>query len=608
MESSYVRMILQALYEYYNRLVEEEDPRIAPPGYQQKEIPWIIVLDKEGNFKGLEETWYEEGSYKRARTFQVPTVVKDRRGLKISANLLWDNPDYILGMTYVDKNLSDKQKDRLNTSLPQKRAAFLKRLKDELGDLNDDGLKAVIAFLERGNFSAVVESQVWKEYVENGGNINIGFRFEVERRLICERPMVRKYIQGNALRIDGEFQTCLVTGKDLPALRLHSSFTGLGKNAQPSGAYIVSFNKGAFNSYGKDQSFNAPVSSEAEFAYSTALSLLLSKDSRQQLRVGDTKTVFWTASKSRMEDVFAEFFQGTVSANDHETTPIRELFCSTESGVVPIEEDLTAFFVAGLSPFGPRIAIRFWYAGTVAEVARNIRQHFEDCMIVHGPKDGDHLPLFRLLVSTALQGKADNIQPNLAGSLMNAILVGKPYPQTLLSSAVRRVRAEREVPYARAALIKACLNRQTRYFGKNLQEVTMALDRTIANPGYLLGRLFAVLENIQEQAQPGINATIRDRFYASASSTPAVAFPHLLKISNHHLSKIKKEKHGMAVNLEKEIGQIMNGLDGGFPGHLKLEDQGRFAVGYYQQRQDRFSKKTVEQGDASSESEKEEAA
>ena len=115
----------------------------------------------------------------------------------------------------------------------------------------------------------------------------------------------------------------------------------------------------------------------------------------------------------------------------------------------------------------------------------------------------------------------------------------------------------------------------------------MALDVTNTNPGYRLGRLFAVLEKIQEEASPGINATIRDRFYGSASGTPVAAFPHLMKLKNHHLAKL--ENRGRAVNLEKIVGEIMDGLDD-FPTHLSLQDQGRFAVGYYHQRQDFFKK------------------
>jgi CRISPR-associated protein Csd1 len=229
--------------------------------------------------------------------------------------------------------------------------------------------------------------------------------------------------------------------------------------------------------------------------------------------------------------------------------------------------------------------VRFWYEGTVQQILDHIEQHFDDCTIIHGPKQPETLSLFRLLVSTAVQGKSENIQPNLAGDMMRAILAGTPYPKSLLSSAIRRVRAEREITYPRAALIKAVLARDARYYNSNQKEVGMSLDITNNNTGYRLGRLFAVLEKVQEEANPGLNATIRDRFYGAASSTPVAVFALLMKLKNHHIAKL--ENRGRAINFEKLIGEIMSGISE-FPAQLPLPDQGRFAVGYYHQRQDFF--------------------
>jgi CRISPR-associated protein Csd1 len=213
--------------------------------------------------------------------------------------------------------------------------------------------------------------------------------------------------------------------------------------------------------------------------------------------------------------------------------------------------------------------------------------------MVHGPKQPEYLSLFRLLVSTATQSKAENVPPNLAGDFMKAILAGTPYPHTLLATAVRRCRAEQDVSYPRAALIKACLTRANRYYSPDEKEVGMSLDTTNTSPGYLLGRLFAVLERAQESASPGINATIRDRFYGAASGTPVAVFPHLMKLKNHHIAKL--EYKGQVVNLERQIGEIVAKLDAesAFPPHLSLQEQGRFAVGYYHQRQDFFTKKDL---------------
>jgi CRISPR-associated protein Csd1 len=357
-----------------------------------------------------------------------------------------------------------------------------------------------------------------------------------------------------------------------------------------------------FDSYGKLQSYNAPISKKSAFAYTTALNELLSKNSYQKLFVGDTSTVFWAEKKTGLEDIFADIFGGRTTKENPEQVnkAIRILYEAPKAGVPPLKDDnYTRFFVLGLAPNVARIAVRFWHAGTVGETARHILQHFDDCSIVHGPNQPKHLPLFRLLDSTALQGKQENIPPKLAGDCMKAILADTLYPKTLLSAIIRRCRAEQSkrdpntgkllenVSYPRAALLKAVLTRTARFYKQPEKEVGMALDTRNSNIGYRLGRLFATLEKIQEEASPGINATIRDRFYGAAAGIPVAAFPHLMKLKIHHLSKLANR--GRAVNLEKVIVEIMDGIID-FPTNLALQDQGRFAVGYYHQRQAFFAK------------------
>lgn len=271
---------------------------------------------------------------------------------------------------------------------------------------------------------------------------------------------------------------------------------------------------------------------------------------------------------------------------DRNVRAVTSLYKAIDQGLLENDEGRAKFFVLGLAPNAARIAIRFWHHGTVAEMAVRIRQHFDDLAIARSPHDPPYLSLFRLLVSVATLGKADNIPPNLGGEMMRSVLADLPYPHTLLAAAVRRIRAEHEVTYPRTAVLKACINRATRYTHTEIkEELKVSLDESNINTGYRLGRLFAVLEKIQEEANPGINATIRDRYYGAASSTPVTVFPTLLKLKNHHLSKL--ENRGRAVNLEKRIGEIMDGIND-FPTQLPLADQGRFAVGYYHQRQDFF--------------------
>lgn len=582
-------MILQSLANYYDRLAQAG--KIAPLGFKRVEIPFIIILNLQGDFVGLLDTRSQAGKKLIARSFLVPEE-RGRSGSKAwqTANLLWDHYGYVLGWPKSDsaehREMAHKQHGVF--------VAEVKKLLEKYPA--DKEIGAVYHFLSAGNFAKVFAHSLWKECTKIPG-CNLSFSIEGQTRLVCENAHVKAFISttAGAGAADEEEDAsmsevediCLITGEKAPLARLHprTPIPGAKSNAK-----IVSFQKNmGFDSYGKQQSYNSPVSKKAAFAYTTALNQLLAKDSRQKLFVGDASTVFWAAKSNPMEDWFADFFgEPAKGESGQENEAIRTLFAAPKSGAPPLDDDLTPFYVLGLAPNAARIAVRFWYNGTVGSVAKNIKQHFEDCSIVHGPNQPEHLSLFRLLVSTALQGDSKNVQPNLSGDFMKAILDGTPYPQTLLSSVIRRCRAERDITYPRAALIKALLVREVRYYNKNIKEVGMSLDLSNNNQGYRLGRLFAVLEKIQEESSPGINATIRDRFYGSASGTPVAAFPLLMKLKNHHLAKL--ENRGRAMNLEKLIGEIMDGISD-FPTHLNLQEQGRFAVGYYHQRQDFFTKK-----------------
>lgn len=585
-------MILQALVGYYDRLTGVGS-EMAPEGFETKGIPFLVVIGRAGEFKGLEDTRTIDGRKKQARQFRVPKAEKRSSG--VAANLLWDNTAYVFGRPKPD---AKKDPDKLAARAVEQHAAFIARVENAIpAPVADEGVAAVLRFLKNGDFTAVFKDPLWQEVEETGGNV--AFRLDGDDRLVCQRDAVTAAVSEQAALGTGDAkQQCLITGMpDTPA-RLHSSIKGV-RGAQTTGGNIVSFNLPAFTSQGKEQGYNAPVGSRAEHAYTTALNTLLARDSRQRMLVGDNTAVFWAEREHPMEKLFADFFgEPPKGESKQDTEAVRALYTAPQTGTMPLFEDETRFFVLGLSPNASRLAVRFWYAGSVGEVAGNIKQHFDDIAITHAPRAPDHLSLFRLLVSTAMEGKADNIQPNLAGEVMKSILAGTPYPRTLLSSAVRRVRAEQEVTYPRASLIKACLVRDSRFYRRTQKEVAMSLDSANANTGYRLGRLFAVLEKIQEEANPGINATIKDRFYGAASSTPVTGFFVPMKLKNHHLAKL--ENRGRAVNFDRMIGEIMEGLDD-FPAHLALPDQGRFAVGYYHQRQAFFTRKpaTQEEGGAS---------
>jgi CRISPR-associated protein Csd1 len=378
----------------------------------------------------------------------------------------------------------------------------------------------------------------------------------------------------------------LVTGESGVIARTHSR-TSIDKDTKS----LVGIQKNSgYDSYGKEQGYNAPIIQSTEFAYVTALNTLL-KSKTQRILVGDASTVFWSEKQSSFESDFAFFFKEPEKDDpDAGTQRVKALFESVNSGTYIEDDGDKRFYILGLAPNAARISIRFWQVGTISEFALRIKQYFEDFAIVKPPKEPEYYSIWRILVNVAAQDKSENIPPNLAGEFMRSILEGTPYPATLLQACLRRIHSDTEnrVKPVRAAVIKAYLNRYYRFYpNQNHKEVTMELDTNQPSIGYQLGRLFAALEKIQEEANPGINATIRERFYGAACATPVTVFTTLLRLKNHHLAKL--DNKGRVVYFERLLGEIMsNFMD--FPAHLDLHEQGRFAIGYYHQRQAFFNK------------------
>ncbi len=574
-------MILQSLYNYYQRKAALDADSIAPEGFEYKEIPFVIVIDKQGKFVDLQDTRESDGKKLRAKSYLVPQGAKKTSGVK--SNLLWDNNEYVLGISF---------RDEPDEKVQERHKAFCALLADVFGSTPPDEIRSVLAFLGNTEEKTKLQNSVlWPKIVaEKGGNFT--FRMEGDTEIIAAKETVQNTLrQAQATAPDGSTGICLVTGEESEIERLHPSIKGVW-GSQTSGANIVSFNARSYESYGYEnaQGLNAPVGTQAAFAYTTALNTLLGKDSKQRVQIGDASTVFWAEKATPFEDLFGDIITDPKDDPDRHVKAVESLYKSAIRGERPVTDEETKFYILGLAPNAARIAVRFWYVATVAEISGHIVHHFDDTEIFHSPNQHPYLSVFRLLSSIATQEKSENIPPNLAGDTMRAIIAGTPYPATLLQAAIRRNRATQDVHYARAALIKACLNRSNRYYNKHEKELTMALDPENTNIGYNLGRLFAVLEKIQEEANPGLNATIRDRYYGAASSTPISVFSTLMKLKNHHLSKL--DNRGRAHNFEKEIGEIMSHIDT-FPNILKLDDQGRFAIGYYHQRQQFFTKKST---------------
>ncbi len=567
-------MILQALDAYYRRKQADPDPsrRLPAFGLEDKEIPFILEINAQGRLIQVADTRSGEGKKKTAQRFLVPQGVKKTSG--VAANLLWDTAEYVLG---VDTRGKPER-------VAEQHAAFQARIESLPETAREDaGIRAVMAFLDGFQPEALHGLPVWDEIMAS--NPLMTFRLHGDLDLVCQRPAVVAALAGqNDDEPDG---ICLVSGEAASIERLHPAIKGVW-GAQTSGANIVSFNLDAFNSYGKTQGANAPVGQAAVFAYTTALNHLLAKDSRQRMQVGDTSTVFWAEEPHELETLVVDAFgEPTKDDPDRGVDALKALYSAVQSGKFTQGGTDTRFHVLGLAPNAARISIRFWETATAMELARLIKRHFDDLSVVHAPHEPDHLSLFRLLTHLAVLNKADNIPPNLGGEVMRAIFEDLPYPAALLNLAVQRCRAEQKPTYARAAAIKAYLNRLARHSSQSQEkEFLPMLDPDNMSPAYRLGRLFAVLEKIQEEASPGLNATIRDRYYGAASSTPVAVFTTLLRLKNHHLGKLSR---GRATQMEKLLGEIMDGL-ADFPRQLPLPEQGRFALGYYHQRQAFFTK------------------
>jgi CRISPR-associated protein Csd1 len=457
---------------------------------------------------------------------------------------------------------------------------------------SDAGVRAVLAALDRADWSVLQAHPAWPDIAE--ANLVMTFRLAGDIDLVCQRPAIVAAATQTALGDERQLN-CLIDGTLAPVQRLHASIKGVW-GAQSSGANIVSFNARAFESYGKTerQGENAPIGQRAAFAYTTALNHLLEQGSRNRVQIGDASTVFWADGASAFDGAFtlADFFGETRDEPDRGVRAVQALYQALSSGQLPVgERDLT-FFVLGLAPNAARISIRFWLRAPLRELAPRILAHFEDLRVVQRFESDPPVPsLFRLLSSLALQGKLDNVPPRLAGEWMRAILEGLPYPATLLNAAVMRCKAEQDVTYLRAAVLKAWLNREHRRrhpdFPTATQHFKERLDVDQTDTPYRLGRLFAVLEHVQRQAMPGINATIRDRYYSAASTTPVAVFTTLLRLKNAHLKKLSD---GQNAWFERLIGEVLAPLQD-FPRQLTLPQQGRFALGYYHQRQDFFTRK-----------------
>ncbi|MDO5706306.1 MAG: type I-C CRISPR-associated protein Cas8c/Csd1 [Paracoccus sp. (in: a-proteobacteria)] len=574
--------VLAALVRAYDRL-----PDAPPFGYSAEKIAAVLALHPDGSVAGLHDLRGGTAKKPTPAVLMVPQAVKRTAG--IAPNFLWDKTAYTLGVTAGEGKRTAEE-----------HATFAARHREWLDSTQDEGLQALLRFLDRW----APDRFVWDDGLRDQ---NIVFALETDRMagvMLHDRPAARELWAAVQGARGGAGAVCLVTGHHAPVARLHPAIKGVW-GAQTAGASLVSFNLDAFESYGHEQGDNAPVSDQAAFAYGAALNAFLAKGSGHRVQIGDASTVFWAeapeAVASVAEGVFAAMFDALPdgAADDDARREIEMKLDLIRQGrplteVDPALEPGTRFTVLGLAPNAARLSVRFMVQDSFDEIARCYRQWQQDIRVEPGPRNGP-ASLFRQLCELAVQGKMDNLPPRLGGDMMRAILTGGHYPLTVLSTALTRIRADGRIDAIRTGLMKAVLVRNFR------QEVPVALDPEFDNKGYQLGRMFAVYEQIQRAALGDVNAGVRDKYYGAASATPRKVFAMLDRGAMAHLSKLGKKKPGHEVNLTKTLRAIMDRLspaDAPFPQTLAAQDQALFALGYHHQHSEFFRKKTDDEDQA----------
>ena len=586
--------ILQALDGYYDRMAAQGEAEL--PGWSREKFGWCIVIDPEGEPVDVLDLRDASGKKPVVQTYPVPAGVK--RTVGIAPNLLWDKTAYVLGRTAGEGKRT-----------AQEHACFVEIHRERLASATDEGLVALRCFLEHWTPERFDAPPFRPEMLDG----NIMFRLFGDRSYLHERSAARALVEAAAPTSDSaDDMHCLVTGRRGPLARLHPTIKGV-EGSQSSGASLVSFNLDAFTSYGKEQGANAPTSRAAAFRYGSALNHLLTRNGPNRIArpIGDATMLFW-ADASDVDPAVAAaadaWIQVAFDADRLENaavTVLKDQLTAIAKGrplrevIGPNIDDGLRFYILGLAPNAARLSVRFWEQTSFGALAHRIAQHYEDCRIEPPPLGWVKPPSVNRLLAqtTALQGKFDNIPNQLAGEVMRSVLTGAPYPRSLIAAALIRLRAGDNPGLGwHAAVLRAALVRARRSESKLSEkgETPMALDREHLNAGYLLGRLFAVYELAQVAALGrGVKATMRDKYFGSASATPAGIFPLVISNGQNHLAKARKVSPGWAFLIERELGAIMDlitpAMPHTLPRSLRLEDQAEFAIGYYHQRSAKLS-------------------
>jgi CRISPR-associated protein Csd1 len=581
-------MILQHLCDFYDRMAADPRLEIAGERFAMQKISFEVVIGSKGTLSAINDIRDREGVRLIPRLMSLPYQA---RTSGIKPMFLWDKSEYLLG--HVCKELrqismTESESDRLKR---EKKAARVRECfdasrrfhQDFAATINDRAFQSLCDFLSNWSPENIsVQDQRTLDEIGNGFGV---FRMQGESRYLHEVPEIKQVWKsiGAEPAEDAAKGSCLVTGKKTEIARIHPTIKGV-RGAQSSGASVVSCNHSAFASYGKTQSYNSPIGEDCAYRYSTALNRLLQENSGHKLHVADCTCIFWADVPGSVEEtIFAYAMDPNLLEDDSRSSKIHDLLQKAMAGERFLPDPDMGFHVLGLSPNASRLAVRFYISETAGAVLQRLIDHQMRMKIARGPKDPDWIPLWMLLLQTARELK--DVPPSLAGAILRSVLMGDRYPESLLAVMTRRIRVEQGFLQVKAAIIKAILNHN---YDKR---ISVMLDIERPEGSYQLGRLLACLERTEQEALPGLVATIKDRFFATAASTPAVVFPRLIQMNSQYMIRLDK---GMKVMAERRIQEVI-GRVGSFPNHLDLIEQGLFSLGYYHQRQDFFTSKEVHQ-------------
>ena len=570
-------MILQSLVSYYEALAARGE--IVRPGWEKGKVFYALELDESGQLLDVLplKVATADGKKMLPREMTLPARVKKTAG--VSANFLCENAAYFLGIGDIEKPERVLECYKAAKQLHQKL----------LSAVDVPCAKAICAFFEQWDTAAAREHAVLLPYIEefeNGANLV----FFVGDGYPQEHPEIARVWQAHYdSEEEGAKMICLVTGKPVVPAAIHPPIKGVS-GAQSSGAALVSFNASAYCSFDREQNYNAPVGKYAAFAYTTALNYLLA-DKKHTKRIGDSTVVYWAEeAEPGYRDVFSSLLDGgeeTVTNADLDDLMNTLAHGGTANwNGIPLKPE-NRFYVLALAPNAARLSVRFFLRDSFGKMVKNLRAHYERLEIVGDNRSKfKNIPLWALLRETVNEKSKDKSpSPQMSGDTLRAILTGGPYPATLYQQTQLRIRAEKSITRGRAAIIKAYLIKNTD--NESYKEVlTVELNEKTTYQPYVLGRLFAVLEEIQNRAS-GVT-TIKDKYFSSACATPAVVFPMIMNLSDKHLRKLDS---GLKINYAKQIQALTGAITKSYPAHHTLYDQGIFQLGYYHQTQKRYQKK-----------------